>query len=92
MAKRRVDLSLSKKAEILEKYRLLPKCSQRAAAEQLNISRGCLRNILLNEAERQRETSLLEGSAGKGNAMARTRKLKQVCGNGFGLRSRVTLL
>ena len=62
MAKRRVDLNLSKKAEILEKYRLLPKCSQRAAAEQLNISRGCLRNILLNEAERQRETSLLEGS------------------------------
>ena len=36
MAKRRADLSLSKKAEILEKYRSLPKCSQRAAAEQLN--------------------------------------------------------
>ena len=62
MAKRRADLSLSNKAEILKKYRSLPKCSQRAAAEQLNISRGCLRNILLNEAERQPETSLLEGS------------------------------
>ena len=62
MAKRRADLSLSKKAEILEKYRSLPKCSQRATAEQLNISRGFLRNILFNEAERQPETSLLEES------------------------------
>ena len=47
MAKRCVYITLSKTAENLEKYRSLPNCSQRAAAEQLNTSRGCLvRNIL----------------------------------------------
>ena len=47
MVKRmRKDMAMVKKHELLNKYRALPKCSQHAAAEQLNISRGCLRNLL----------------------------------------------
>jgi len=53
-------LSLFKKLEILENYVALPTCSQGAAAEQLNISRGCLRNILCKEtALRSEALSLL---------------------------------
>ena len=37
MAKRRTDLTLSKKLDILKNYQALPKCSQRTAAEQLKI-------------------------------------------------------
>jgi len=46
MAKIRADLAFFKKLETLENYQALPTCRQCAAAEQLNISRGCLRNIL----------------------------------------------
>jgi len=38
MAKRRADVALSKKVEVLKNYLALPKYSQRAAAERLNIS------------------------------------------------------
>ena len=58
MAKRRADLTLSKKLDILKNYRVLPKCSQRAAAEQLKISRGCLQNLLRDEAVLQNQASL----------------------------------
>jgi len=47
----------------LKSHPALPTCSQkRAAAEQLYISRGCLRNILRNEKALRSEASLLEGS------------------------------
>ena len=45
----RKDITMFKKHELLKKYRALPKCSQHAAAEQLSISRGCLRNLLREE-------------------------------------------
>ena len=58
MAKRCADLTLSKKLDILNNYRALPKGSQRAAAEQLKISRGCLQNLLRDEAVVQNQASL----------------------------------
>ena len=58
MGKRvRKDIAMLKKHELLKKYPALPKCSQRAAAEQLNISRGCLRNLLGEETVLQTEAS-----------------------------------
>jgi len=43
----------------LENYQALPACSQCAAPEHLNISRGCLRNILCNEIAFRSEALLL---------------------------------
>ena len=65
MAKRRADLTLSKKLDVLKNYRALPKCSQRAAAERLKISRGYLRNLLRDEAVLQNEASLFGPSERK---------------------------
>ena len=50
-------IAILKKHELLKKYKALPKCSQRVAAEQLNISRGCLRNLHREETALQTETS-----------------------------------
>ena len=56
------DIAMLKKRELLKKYQALPKCSQRAAAEQLMISHGCLQNLLLEETALQTEASGKEGS------------------------------
>ena len=65
MEKRRADVALSKKLEILKNYRAVPNCSQRAAALQLNISRGCLRTLLRDEAVLQNKASLFAPSERK---------------------------
>ena len=63
MGKRvRKNIAMFKKYELLKKYRALPKCSQRVAAEQLNISRGCLRNLLREETALHTEASDKEDS------------------------------
>ena len=63
MGKRvRKDIAMLKKYELLKEYRVLPKCSQRVAAKQLNISRGCLRNLLCEETAFQTEAPGKEGS------------------------------
>ena len=63
MGKRvRKDIAMLKKHELLKKYRALPKCTQRVAAEQLNISRGCLGNLLREETPLQTEALGKEGS------------------------------
>ena len=63
MGKRvRKDIAMLKKHELLKKYRALPECSQRVAAEQLNISRGCGRNLLREEIALQTEASGKENS------------------------------
>ena len=58
----RKDIAMLKKHDLLNKYQALPKCSQRVAAEQLNNSRGCLRNLLREETAFQTEASGKEGS------------------------------
>ena len=79
----RKGIATLKKHELLNKYQALPKCCQRAAAEQLNISRGCLRNLLREETALQTEASGKEGSnEPRDSAMARTEKWKMGCGNG----------
>ena len=63
MGKRmRKDIAMLKKQELLKKYQALPKCSQRVAAEQRNISRGYLPNLLREETTLQTEASGKEGS------------------------------
>jgi len=52
MAKRRQDVALSNKLEILENYLALPNSVQNAAAEQLHISRGCLGFDKMHEFEK----------------------------------------
>jgi len=54
-----VQTAFFKKLEILENYQALPTCKQCAAAEQHNISRVCLRNILFNEIALRSEALLL---------------------------------
>ena len=58
----RKDRAMLKKHELPKKYRALPKCSQCAAAEQLNISPGCLHNLLHQETTLQTEAMGQEGS------------------------------
>ena len=66
MAKReRNDLDISSKLKLLNRYKEFPKCSQRIAAEQLNISRGCLRNLLRNESSLRTEEVLEQGNERK---------------------------
>ena len=65
MEKRRANAVLSKKLEILKNYRALRKCSQRATAQQLYISRGCLQNFLSDEAVLQNVASLFGPSKRK---------------------------
>jgi len=81
MAKRRAYIAFFKKLEILENYLALalPTCSQGAAAEQLNISRDCLRNILCNETALRSEALLLllEGRDRKRQPHGMTRKCKK---------------
>ena len=60
MAKRRANVALSEKFEILENYLAQLEYSQRVAAEQLVISHGWLRNILRNETAFRTETSVLQ--------------------------------
>ena len=63
MGKRvRKDIAMLKKHELLKKYQALPNCSQSVAAEQLNISRDCLRDLLREETALQTEASGKEGS------------------------------
>ena len=87
MAKRRVNAALSKTLEIFKNYQALSKCSQRAAVDQLNISRGCLQNILNDKAALQNEASLFGPSERKKQHYVRTRKLKKGFGNGLNLHS-----
>lgn len=45
----RNDLDRNAKIQLLHRYKELRPCSQRVAAEELKISRGCLRNLLRDE-------------------------------------------
>ena len=68
MAKRCADLTMSKKLDIVENYRPLPKCNQRAAAKQLKISRGCLQNLLRDEAVLQMKHLYLDQAKEKASS------------------------
>ena len=56
------DIAILKKHELLKKYQALSKCSQCVAAKQLNISCGCLRNLLREKTALQTEALEEEGS------------------------------
>ena len=59
------DLAISSKLKLLNHYKELPKCSQQIAAKQLNISHGCLRNLLRDESSLQTEEALEQGNERK---------------------------
>ena len=60
--RKRNELDVSAKLDLLARYKALPKkCSQRRAAEQLNTSRGCLRNLLEHEEDLQTDAALQQG-------------------------------
>ncbi len=56
--RRRTDLDVSQKVELLDRAALLGPCSQRKAAETLNISRTFLRKLLKEEKELRREVGI----------------------------------
>ena len=64
----RKNIAMLKRYKLLKKYRALPKCSQRVAAEQLNISCGCPRNLL------REETALLTEALGNEGSNERKRQ------------------
>ena len=52
-------MGLIKTLEISKNYRELPKCNQRATAQQRNISPGCLQNLLRDEAALKDKESII---------------------------------